>query len=60
MTLRLHTGISIPCIIRGLPGDPPLLLLHAWGESGRSFERILPLLAGFRAIAPDLRGCRPA
>ncbi|WP_083364058.1 alpha/beta fold hydrolase [Microterricola viridarii] len=34
----------------------PLLLLHAWGETGRSFDRLLPLLPpGVGARAVDQR-----
>ena len=36
----------------------PVVLLHGWGASAYNFRDILPALgaAGFRAIAPDLRG----
>lgn len=34
----------------------PLLLLHAWGESRRSFDRLVPLRTGYTVYAPDLRG----
>ena len=54
--LRLTTGISVPCLVRGSADARPLLLLHAWGESRRSFDRLVPWLAGFRVYAPDLRG----
>ena len=54
--LRLTTGISVPCLVRGSADARPLLLLHAWGESRRSFDRLVPGLAGFRVYAPDLRG----
>ena len=40
-------------------GDGPVVvLLHGFPESSRSWKRQLPLLAqaGFRAVAPDLRG----
>src|SRR4029079_441179 len=42
----------------GLEGGVPALLLHGWGASAYSFRRLLPLLAeaGYRGIAPDLRG----
>jgi pimeloyl-ACP methyl ester carboxylesterase len=56
-TLRLRTGITVPCLVEGDDGAQPVLLLHAWGESRRSFDRLVPLLtAGFRIYAPDLRG----
>ena len=54
--LQLGTGIRVPCLLAGDASAKPLLLLHAWGESRRSFDRLIPLLAGFRIVAPDLRG----
>ncbi|MBT2555267.1 alpha/beta fold hydrolase [Arthrobacter sp. ISL-5] len=54
--LRLRTGITVPCLVQGDAAAKPLLLLHAWAESRRSFDRLIPLLAGFRVYAPDLRG----
>lgn len=55
--LRLRTGINVPCLVQDASGTgTPLLLLHAWGESRRSFDRLIPLLAGCRIYAPDLRG----
>ena len=54
--LRLATGITVPCLVEGSTDARPLLLLHAWGESRRSFDRLLPRLTGFRVYAPDLRG----
>lgn len=41
-------------------GDgPPILLLHGFPDSGELWRRQVPALvdAGFRVIAPDLRGC---
>lgn len=54
--LSLRTGVTVPCLIQGRADAKPLLLLHAWGESRRCFDRLLPGLAGFRVYAPDLRG----
>jgi rifampin ADP-ribosylating transferase len=54
--LRLRTGITVPCLVQGDAGAQPVLLLHPWGESRRSFDRLIPLLDGFRVYAPDLRG----
>jgi pimeloyl-ACP methyl ester carboxylesterase len=54
--LRLHTGITVPCLVQGDAGAKPVLLLHAWGESRGSFDRLIPLLTGYRIYAPDLRG----
>ncbi|MDP9903596.1 alpha/beta fold hydrolase [Arthrobacter bambusae] len=54
--LRLTTGIRVPCLVHGDADAKPVLLLHAWGESRRSFDRLVPLLTDFRVYAPDLRG----
>lgn len=54
--LRLRTGITVPCLIQGDAGAEPVLLLHPWGESRRTFDRLIPLLTPFRIYAPDLRG----
>ena len=54
--LRLRTGITVPCLVQGDASAKPVLLLHAWGESRGCFDRLIPLLAGFRIYAPDLRG----
>ncbi|AOT03630.1 alpha/beta fold hydrolase [Arthrobacter sp. U41] len=54
--LNLRTGITVPCLVRGAADAKPVLLLHAWGESRGSFDRLIPLLTGFRIYAPDLRG----
>ncbi|MGX1159968.1 pimeloyl-ACP methyl ester carboxylesterase [Arthrobacter sp. SLBN-100] len=54
--LQLSTGIAVPCLLQDEPDAKPLLLLHAWGESSRSFDRLVPLLPEFRIAAPDLRG----
>ncbi|OFI37283.1 alpha/beta hydrolase [Arthrobacter sp. SW1] len=57
-SVRLRTGITVPYLLRKAPVTvPPLLLLHPWGESRRTFDRLLPLLPPSCAvIAPDLRG----
>lgn len=54
--LRLRTGIAVPCLVQGDAAAQPVLLLHPWGESRRTFDRLVPLLTGFRICAPDLRG----
>lgn len=61
-TIALRTGINVPCFVQGHlaeaydDGGAPLVLLHAWGESWRSFERLIALLPSFTLVAPDLRG----
>lgn len=58
----LRTGISVPCFLQGHvgtandDGGTPLLLLHAWGESWRSFGPLVASLPAAVIVAPDLRG----
>jgi pimeloyl-ACP methyl ester carboxylesterase len=53
----LATGVSVPYVSAGPAAAAPVVLLHAWGESGRSFDRLLPLLpVTVHAMAMDLRG----
>src|SRR5215211_8291514 len=56
--LRLATGITTVVTERGAPdGEPPVLLLHSWAASRRSFAALLPLLGPrLHAMAADLRG----
>jgi pimeloyl-ACP methyl ester carboxylesterase len=56
--LRLATGISTVVTERGEPdAAPPVLLLHSWAASRRSFAALLPLLGPRRhVLAADLRG----
>lgn len=37
-------------------GDERILLVHGWMVSGRIWDRVLPLLAGYRSYVPDLYG----
>jgi pimeloyl-ACP methyl ester carboxylesterase len=53
----------VPCLVRDGTAGPrngnpkPLLLLHPWGESRKTFDRLLPLLPPqLTVLAPDLRG----
>lgn len=53
----LSTGLTLPYVSVGPSSATPVLLLHAWGESRGSFDRLLPLLPNtVRAIALDQRG----
>jgi rifampin ADP-ribosylating transferase len=56
--VRLATGITTAVTDEGEPtADAPVLLLHGWAGSRRSFAPLLPLLARHaRALAVDLRG----
>lgn len=51
----LAGGLKLPYVERG--SGVPVVLLHAWADSWRSFERVLPHLPeGIRAVAPTQRG----
>ena len=52
--LTLRTGITVPCLVDGDADSKPVLLLHAWGESHGSFDRLIPLLTGFRVWTDEV------
>jgi rifampin ADP-ribosylating transferase len=55
--VRLGTGPTVPCIAQGDRSGVPVVLLHAWGESLGSFDRLLPRVpATIHALAMDQRG----
>lgn len=51
-------GVRLHCLEAGDPDAPAVLLLHGFPEFSYGWRHQLPALAraGFRAIAPDLRG----
>ena len=57
-TISTATGERVRVVESGPPDGAPVVLVHGWGCSAYSFHRIMPALAaaGWRAIAPDLRG----
>jgi pimeloyl-ACP methyl ester carboxylesterase len=53
----LSTGISMNVAEAGSPGGAPVILLHGFPESHRTWARLAPLLGDqFRLVMPDLRG----
>ena len=53
----LSTGITMNVALAGPADAPPVILLHGFPESHRTWARVAPLLADrFRLIMPDLRG----
>lgn len=56
---RIRTnGVELSVHLAGPQDGLPLLLLHGWPELAHSWKPVFPALAqaGFRLIAPDLRG----
>jgi pimeloyl-ACP methyl ester carboxylesterase len=55
--LHLRIGVDVSYVSRGDLSGISVLLLHAWGESLGSFDRVIPLLPRtIRALAMDQRG----
>lgn len=56
-TAALSGDLRLPYVESGDPSGVPVLLLHAFADSWRSFERVLPHLpASIHAFAPTQRG----
>ncbi|MBA3667147.1 MAG: alpha/beta fold hydrolase [Sphingomonas sp.] len=53
----LSTGVTMNVALAGADDAPPVILLHGFPESHRTWRGVAPLLADrFRLIMPDLRG----
>lgn len=59
-SVALSTGITMKYIDAGAPKGIPVILLHGYTDSGRSFRQVIDELTGLdknlRIIVPDLRG----
>ena len=51
-------GLSFNVVVEGPENGRPVILLHGWPDSSELWRHQIPALAdaGFRVIAPDLRG----
>ena len=55
--VELKTGVTLNVAIAGDPAKPPVILLHGFPESHRTWRAVAPLLADdFHLIRPDQRG----
>ena len=55
--VALKTGVTLNVAIAGDPASPPVILLHGFPESHRTWREIAPRLEDrFRLIMPDQRG----
>ena len=54
--LRLPNGHRMAYVEAGNPKGEPLLLLHGYTDSSRSFSLLVPYLSQYRLLIPDQRG----
>ncbi len=56
-TMSLPSGLEMHCRFAGDGTRPPMLLMHALGQSGADWDPVVPALsADYRLVIPDLRG----
>jgi pimeloyl-ACP methyl ester carboxylesterase len=54
--VRLPNGLRMAYVEAGNPRGEPLLLLHGYTDSSRSWSLVAPHLAKYRLLIPDQRG----
>jgi len=55
--VALSTGVELDVVVAGDPANPPMILLHGFPESHRTWRNQIPALAEhFFVLAPDQRG----
>lgn len=54
--VRLSNGVRLAYVEAGDPAGEPLLLLHGFTDSSRSFSPMVPFLRRYRLLIPDQRG----
>ncbi|MCL6699712.1 alpha/beta hydrolase [Sphingomonas sp. NSE70-1] len=54
--VRLPNGLKLNYVELGNPKGEPLLLLHGYTDSSRSWSLTAPYLAAYRLLIPDQRG----
>ena len=54
--VRLQNGVRLAYVEAGDPNGEPLLLLHGFTDSSRSFSPMVPYLSRYRLLIPDQRG----
>lgn len=55
--VALPTGVELDVAVAGDPANPPIILLHGFPESHRTWRYQFPVLAGeYFVLAPDQRG----
>lgn len=55
--IALSTGVELDVVVAGDPANPPIILLHGFPESHRTWRHQIPFLARTHfVLAPDQRG----
>ncbi len=54
--VRLSNGLKLAYVELGNPKGEPLLLLHGFTDSSRSWSLVAPYLSDYRLLIPDQRG----
>lgn len=54
--VRLQNGVKLSYVELGNPKGEPLLLLHGYTDSSRSWSLTVPYLSEYRLLMPDQRG----
>lgn len=54
--VRLPNGVRLAYVELGNPNGAPLLLLHGYTDSSRSWSLVAPYLNNYRLLIPDQRG----
>ena len=54
--VRLPNGVKLAYVELGNPNGAPVLLLHGYTDTSRSWSLIAPYLDGYRLLIPDQRG----
>ena len=54
--IRLPNGVKLAYVELGNPKGEPLLLLHGYTDSSRSWSLLAPYLSDYRLLIPDQRG----
>ena len=55
-TVKLDNGMKLAVVEYGDPKGEPVILLHGFTDTSRSWTQVLPALAEFRVVIPDQRG----
>jgi pimeloyl-ACP methyl ester carboxylesterase len=55
-SLKLPNGLKMAYVEAGNPDGEPLLLLHGYTDSSRSWSLVVPHLSRYRLLMPDQRG----